>query len=287
MSVLGDLRARTGVGPGGVCLYVALLAGGLALVLARGSVGAADEDPVLLVTGLGYALGLLGVTCALSNLPRVLLVAVARRLSPDGLVARRGQVAPVEAAASTPFRGAPAVCHRWRVLEGDPGEGTDEGAAHARSGDATGDEASGPTSRSASLVDAGTGGVPFDLDARDGRYRVDPADAAVRVDGTASVAVGADDAPPESVAAGCEAVGLSPAPAGVARRYEESVLAPGDEAFVLGSATDGAVDGGWRFLVADPGYPGRVRGRVLSGLLLGVPTAAAGLAALGWAAGAI
>ncbi|MFB6135536.1 MAG: GIDE domain-containing protein, partial [Halobacteriaceae archaeon] len=165
------------------------------------------------------------------------------------------------------------VCFTWRVLEND-----------------TDDDPDPDEERNWELTAMGAERLPFWLVTDAGeRVRVDPADASLHVDGAAEVFVGAGEDPPARVREFCREAGVDP-PGDAARRYEASALCPGDRAFVLGRAVEEGgtvVRGGPRFAVADAGYPDRVAGRVTGGLLLGVPTAAAGLVAVLFAAGAL
>jgi hypothetical protein len=137
----------------------------------------------------------------------------------------------------------------------------------------------------------GEDGVAFAVTTESGdRIRVDPTDASYHIDDRTEVRVDVGEARPAEAEALRRAADIAPAPSGTARRYQEATLEPGDEVFVLGRVTsDGGpvIDDGSPFVVADAGYPSRLRGRVTLGLGLGVPVTAVGLVALLFVAGAL
>jgi len=263
MGAFADLQRRTGVGVGGVFLYVGLLAGIVAGVELAGDLPthAGSVRLVAFLPGLVVAVGLLGVVSALSNLPRAVSLAAARR----GTGAHTGTAEPLDRTLESPVEGVDALCYSSRILENDVDAEPDPD-----------DEANW------SLAAMGTSGVPFGVRANGRRLRVDPDGADVYLPDRTGSFLAADEEEPDALAALRREAGVERDP-GTAYRFQESVLAPGDGAFVRweGSPEDGAA------VVADAGYPERVRGRVVSGLLLGVPTTALGALGLLFAAGAL
>lgn len=283
MAVVSDLKRRTGVGAGGILLYVVCVAAGVAAAGAYGQVDWADGNPLIFLAGLLYALGLLGVVSAVSNLPRLLLVAVGRRRdTAAGLSAVTGTVETTAGTLTAPLHDAPAVCYTYRVLD----NGLDTDAESGGDGDEDVDE------ENWSLAAMGEAGMSFAVTTADGdRVRVAPTDAAYHIDDRTELRVDAGETmpPPRADALRREA-DLAPAPDDTARRYQEATLEPGDDAFVLGRvAPDGGpvIEDGTPFVVADADYPARVRERVTAGLVLGLPVSLLGFAALLFAAGAL
>lgn len=273
MGALADLKRRTGVGPGGVTLYVVALAAGLGAASLLGEVDH-DGDTLFFLAGLLYAVGLLGVVAAVANAPRSLLLAAARRRGVrEGTTALAGTAEPTAGTVDSPFRDEPALCYAYRVLQCDPSDDESDDEGDWR------------------LVAAGDDGVPFAVVTPTGeRVRVDPGAATCHLGEREELVVGADERPPGRVRSFRRETDIDPAPPDAARRYQEATLAPGDEAFVLGRAVDEGgleIREGRPFVVADAGYPARVRDRVVAGFVLGVPVTAGGLLALLFVAGAL
>ncbi|WP_254279240.1 hypothetical protein [Haloarcula marina] len=203
----------------------------LAVVVSMGVLGdVAVFDPETDVRGLG----MLVVGAAV---PLVLgLVALAssrtlagrwRRLHPDddvptgrlspGRVACTGTVTD-ETAGTAPVTDRAACCWAWEVEVRDP---------HGVEGLSRGGE-------QWVVRDGGVGGVRFAVDDGSGPVWVDPADATVDLGNTRTLALDADERPPEDFP--------NPAPKverdhrDKSRRYEESVAAPGDLVAVAGTA---------------------------------------------------
>jgi hypothetical protein len=294
MGAVADLKRRTGVGFGGILLYSVLLAGGIIVTTAAGDVAWTDRNLGLFFAGLLYGVGLLGVVSAVSNLPRLLLVAVGRRRGPtEGLSAVSGTVETTGGTLTAPLHDTPAVCYTYRVLdttESEDGEGgEDDSGAESADTQSTDDEID---EGNWSLTAMGEDGVPFAVSAADGaeRVRVDPTEATVHIDDRTEVMVEADEHPSGGAEALRRVADLAPAPSGSPRRYQEATLTPGDEAFVVGSArSDGGlrIDEGTPFVVADADYPSRLRGRVTVGFGAGIPVSALGIAAMLFAAGGL
>lgn len=275
MTALRDLERRTGVGAAGVLLYVSLLAVGLALALLPGDLSSPRTNPLVLLTGLGYAVGLLGVVSATANLPRFLLLTVARRrVGAGGTTALRGVVDSTVGTLPSPITGDGVVCYTYRVLE-----------------NSVDDDPTPEEEANWSGVAVGEDGVPFDLVTDGGeRVRVEPAGAVYHLAGGTEVFVDRGEDAPARLREFRRDEGIPAALPEEARRYEASVLAPGDDVFVLGRVRDAGrrvVRDGRRFVVADPDYPGRVRSRVLLGYGLGVSFSLLWLAALGFVAGVL
>jgi hypothetical protein len=287
MGAVADLKRRTGVGLGGICLYAVLLAGGIVAATATGQVDWTDGNPGLFLAGLLYGVGLLGVVSAVSNLPRFLLVAVGRRRGPtEGLTAVSGPIETTEGTLTAPLHDAPAVCYTYRVLDTTESEDGEDDAASESADDDEIDEGNW------SLTAMGEDSVPFAVSAADGteRVRVDPSAAAVHIDDRTEVMVEADEHPSGGAEALRQVADLAPAPSESPRRYQEAALTPGDEVFVVGRArSDGGlrIDDGTPFVVADAGYPSRLRGRVTVGFVAGIPVSALGIAAMLFAAGGL
>jgi hypothetical protein len=290
MGAVADLKRRTGVGLGGICLYAVLLAGGIVAATATGQVDWTDGNPGLFLAGLLYGVGLLGIVSAVSNLPRFLLVAVARRRGPtEGLTAVSGPIETTEGTLTAPLHDEPAVCYTYRVLdttESEDGEDSEDDAVSESADDDEIDEGNW------SLTAMGEDSVPFAVSAADGteRVRVDPSAAAVHIDDRTEVMVEADEHPSGGAEALRQVADLAPAPSESPRRYQEAALTPGDEVFVVGRArSDGGlrIDDGTPFVVADAGYPSRLRGRVTVGFVAGIPVSALGIAAMLFAAGGL
>lgn len=284
MAVVSDLKRRTGVGAGGIMLYVVCVAAGVAIAGAYGQADWSDGNPLIFLSGLLYALGLLGIVSAVSNFPRLLLVSVGRhRDATAGLSALTGTVETTAGTLTAPLHDTPAVCYTYRILDNgiDANEESDENA----DGDEDIDE------ENWSLAAMGEDGVEFAVTTEGGdRVRVNPTDAAYHIDDRTEVRVGVDETPTAEPDALRRAADIAPAPSGTARRYQEATLKPGDEAFVLGRVTaDGGpvIDDGTPFVVADADYPSRLRERVTAGLVLGLPVSLLGFAALLFAAGAL
>jgi hypothetical protein len=173
-------------------------------------------------TGLVFGVGLVGVVAAVSNFPRLALLAVARRDRIGerlGLLATVGTVESASGTVETPFRGESAVCYTYRVLEND-----------------TDDDPDPDDETNWGLAAVGEEGVPFSVVAAGERIRVEPDDASFHLDGSETVAVLPGDDPPAEVRSFLAAD--VDAGTGIGRRYEESVLTPGDSAFVLGPVAD-------------------------------------------------
>lgn len=290
MGAVADLKRRTGVGLGGILLYSVLLAGGIIATTAMGQVAWTDRNLGLFFAGLLYGVGLLGVVSAVSNLPRFLLVAVARRRGPtEGLSAVTGTIETTGGTLTAPLHDAPAVCYTYRVLDTTESEGDDEddeGTTSESTDDDDIDEGNW------SLTEMGEDGVPFTVSAADGteRVRVDPAAATVHIDDRTEVMVGAGEHPSGGTEALRREADIAPAPSGSPRRYQEATLEPGETAFIVGRArSDGGlrIDDGTPFVVADADYPSRLRGRVTVGLGAGIPVSALGIAAMLFAAGVL
>jgi hypothetical protein len=193
MAVLSDLRRRTGVGAGGVTLYVVALAAGLGAASLPGAVDYGNGDPLFFAAGLLYAAGLLGVVAAASNASGALLLAAARRRSVgEGTTAVAGAAEPTAGTVDSPFRGETALWYTYRVLE------SDVDGADADSGDGGDDERDGSRADEANwrLVAAGDDGVPFAAVTPAGeRVRVDPGAATCHFDDREELVVGADGYP--------------------------------------------------------------------------------------------
>jgi hypothetical protein len=296
MGAVADLKRRTGVGLGGILLYSVLLAGGIIATTAAGEVSWTERNLGLFFAGLLYGVGLLGVVSAASNLPRLLLVTIARRRGPtEGLSAVTGTIETTGGTLMAPLHDAPAVCYTYRVLDttesedGADGEGAEDSEDDAVSESTDDDEID---EGNWSLATMGEDSVPFAVSAADGteRVRVDPSAATVHIDDRAEVMVEAGDHPSGGAEALRQAADLAPAPSGLPRRYQEATLEPGEEAFVVGRARsdDGLrIDDGTPFVVADADYPSRLRGRVTVGFGAGIPVSALGIAAMLFAAGGL
>ncbi len=266
MGVFADLKRRTGVGIGGVVLYVGALVGLIALASTRGEVHGRG-NPLEFLTGLVFAAGLLGIVAAVSNAPRLALVSLARRRGAvAGLQAFTGTIQTAGGTLTGPVSESEVVCYTVRVLGNDHDDDPDP------------DEEKNWT-----LVETVQGGVPFSLVTDSGeRVRVDPSASMLAIDGSQEVFVDIDGESPDGIQSFRRDADVPPADGDEARRYQESALAPGDRAFVLGhAAEEGAltISGGSRFVVADEGYPSRVEGRVVTGLLGGVPVTVLGFLA--------
>ncbi|WP_336134362.1 GIDE domain-containing protein [Natronomonas amylolytica] len=288
MAAVSDLKRRTGVGAGGILLYVVCVAAGVAVAGRYGQIDWTDGNPLVFLAGLLYAVGLLGVVSAVSNFPRHLLVAVGRRRgATDGLTAVTGTVEPTGGTLTAPLHDAPAVCYTYRILD----ETDDDGDTSADEQD---DEQNDDELDEAnwSLATMGENGVRFTVYADGGteRVRVDPTAAAYHIDDRTEVVVETGEHPSGGAEALRQEADIAPAPRDSGRRYQEATLAPGEEAFVLGRARS---EGGLRiadgtpFVVADADYPSRLRGRVTVGFVAGVPVSALGFAAMLFAAGAL
>jgi hypothetical protein len=286
MGAVADLKRRTGVGLVGILLYVVLVAAGIAVATTYGQVDWRESNLPLFGAGLLYAVGLLGVVSATSNLPRLALVAVGRRLgAADGLTAVTGRIETAEGTLTAPLHDDPAVCYTYRILD-ETVDAEDEADESDADGDDEIDEANW------SLSAMGEAGVPFVVDAggEAGRLRVDPTAAAYHLDDRTEVLVGAGETPPDRAEALRREADIAPPPRETGRRYQEATLAPGDEAFVLGrvrSEGRSRIDDGTPFVVADADYPARLRGRVSFGFGAGLLVSALGFAALLFAAGAL
>ncbi|MEF8913287.1 GIDE domain-containing protein [Natronomonas sp.] len=285
MGVVSDLKRRTGVGAGGILLFVLCLAAGIVVAEIYGQVDGTDRNLPLFFAGLLYGVGLLGVVSAVSNFPRLLLVAVGRRRgATDGLTAVTGTVETTAGTLTAPLHDAPAVCYTYRILD-ETADDEDESVDEQDDDDEI-DEGNW------SLAAMGEDGVPFTVYADGGteRVRVDPTGAAYHIDDRIEVMVEAGETPPDRAEALRREADIVPAPGDAGRRYQEATLEPGEEAFVLGRATaDGGlrIDDGSPFVVADADYPSRVRGRVTVGFVAGIPVSALGLVAMLFAAGAL
>lgn len=160
-----------------------------------------------------YLVGVLGVAVGAGNYARYRR-AMATETTPTGavepgFVELAGEARPAGAPVETPFAGEGAVCYEWRVEER-----REEGWV---------------------TVALDGGGAPFHVDDGSGPVLVDPAGAERRLEAERRVAVPADEAPPERVAAflrGRDDLG----DADRDRRYVERFLPPGAEAYVLGQA---------------------------------------------------
>ncbi|MFB6166479.1 MAG: hypothetical protein ABEJ31_15070 [Haloarculaceae archaeon] len=293
MAVFADLQRRTGVGAGGAVLYVLALAAGMGYAFTAGHVNYENGKVVVLITGLVYAVGLLGVVWGLANLPRYVRLRLAGRTRTgdvtDERVAVEGRVRDREGTLRTPFGDEPAVCYTTRVLERRPRDDGDgdgrEGADDARSADD--DDGAGAWS----LVTMAEDATRFAVDDGSGPVAVDPAPgaAAFHLGDRTRVVVDPDETPPEPIRRFLAETDES-VPSDVPLRFEEAWLAPGDAAFVYGRAArdpDPVIGADSAPIVATAGYPERVRDRVVLGIGAGATVAALGLAGLLWRAGAL
>lgn len=262
------MKRRTGVGLGGVVLYVFLLAAGVAVAGTLGHLEVYRGGPLEYVAGLLYAVGLLGVVAAVGNLPEAIrLWRGGESPTGAGTLALTGTIEATNGTVDSPFLERAAVCYSYRVLGNDVDDDPDpDGESNW------------------SLVATGEDGTAFALRADSGdRVRVDPDGATLHLADAEEVSVGPGEDPPAAVTSFHQETGIAPPAADEGRRYEERVLGPDEEVFVGGSlastGTPEVADDGW-FVVADADYPGRVRSRVTLGLLLGVPVALFGFLSL-------
>ncbi|WP_435319493.1 hypothetical protein [Haloarchaeobius sp. TZWSO28] len=262
MAVVADLEQRAGVGIGGIVLYVVLFAGGIA---GAAIVGDVDTDRLLvLVTMLGYGVGLLGVAVALANLPRLVRIRLASVV--DSRVAATGWCR-AEASLRTPFSAEDAVLYVARVLENSVDE-----------------EPAVEDERNWSLATRRAEATPFEV-RWDGRsLPVEPSDATLRPCSFEQVAVtAAGDELPDHIEAGCTRIGFNRSDE-AHHRFEEAVVRPREQVFVLGRERADCIHA---TLVADGGFPDRVRGRVVDGVTLGGLVAGASYLGLLVAAGVL
>lgn len=270
MSVFADLKRRTGVGLGGAFLYVVALAAGLGVATTLGTVDYSDGELLLFLAGVVYAFGLLGPVTALSNLPRYLRFVLAGRTTTgdatEGRVALEGEVRERSGTLRTPFQDEPAVCYTTRVLENDRDEADPDEENHW------------------SLAWMDEAATTFAVDDGSGPVRVSPdaETAAFHLGDREEVAVGVGEGPPDPVAAHLTKTDRSLDPS-TAYRFQEARLAPGDEAFVYGRAArdpDPVVGTTGAVVIAEAGYPSRVRDRIVLGATMGTVVTGLGLAAM-------
>ena len=235
-------HSRFGVGWPTIAFLYVLVVGGLWLPLAFGPNSPGRANVAYFVGGLLFVGGSVMIARSVGNLPALLLVeltpvvhasdATPGRLGVEGTVRADGGDA-ADATAEAPLSGATTVAYRLKV-DAMPADATDDDRERQRTTEANVERAR------AFAVRDDTGAV-----------RVDPTDAQLRISGDDERRIEPDDEMPASFAAFLDREDVDRT--GSILLCEEATLEPGDDAFVLGSASregsDVVVDDGREFLI--------------------------------------
>lgn len=255
-----SLRRRTGVGWGGVLLYLVLVLAGAAVVVVVG------DPPVentyrrrvsleMLVPVVLFGLGLFGVVVATSNLPTYLRLSrtdgsdTGTVGNSDGAVVLTGAADTAGGTIETPFGGTAALAYTTRIMAN-----SEDDAETARDSEANW-----------MAVHVGEDATRLAVDDGSGPATVDPAGARLSLADSTEQFVAADQDLPAHVREHLREVGVD-VDDDAHLRFEETALEPGEDAFVLGSARGGTVEAD---LLAEGDHEERVRSRVKLGAGLG------------------
>ena len=248
-------HSRFGVGWPTIGFLYVVVVGGLWLPLAFGPTSPGRANVAYFVAGLLFVGGSVLLARSVGNLRALLLVeltpavhasdAAPGRLAVEGAVrADGGDSAEPDATVEAPLSGTTAVAYRLKV--------------DAMPADATDDERERQRTTEANVERAREFAVRDDT----GAVRVDPTDAQLLISSDDERCVEPDDEVPASFAAFLDREDVDRT--GSILLCEEATLEPGDDAFVLGSASredsDVVVDDGREFLIVPGSRRDAVRG---------------------------
>ncbi|MFB6155788.1 MAG: GIDE domain-containing protein [Haloferacaceae archaeon] len=288
-------RSRFGVGWPTILFLYCLLVAGLWLPVALGTEVPGRTNLAYFAGGLLFVGGCIPLARSVGNVRSLLVVSLTSvvhgsdaspgRLAVEGAVEAAETVGAGEATEATesdvdggtveaPLSGARSVACRLKV-DAVPADGTDRERRRNR------ETVANVECARRFLVRDETGAVP-----------VDPDGAQLRISGDGERTVDPDDDAPASLASVLEREGVSRD--GSTLLCEEATLEPGDDVFVLGTASRRdigvVVDGGREFLVV-PGSRSDVRSDLLAvvlwGGVAGAVLALAGEAAMAFLTGAL